>query len=226
MTVKDILPVTRSKEEAIRFYDRVSTLYDYFAGSFERKYSEMALERLSVAEGDAVLEIGFGSGHCLGRIAKSVGPTGKVSGIDISSGMLKVAKRRLRKAQLLHLVQLQLGDAAKLPYRANIFDAVFISFALELFDTPEIPKVLEEIQRILKPGGRIAIVSMSKGNRQTLLLRLYEWAHIMFPGYVDCRPIYLKQSLMSAGYEIHRSDKLDILGLPIEIDVALKKQSL
>jgi demethylmenaquinone methyltransferase/2-methoxy-6-polyprenyl-1,4-benzoquinol methylase len=83
-----ILPVQRSKEDAKRFYDRVSRVYDYLIGTFERKYAKMAVERLFVEEGETVLEIGFGTGYCLKRIAESVGQTGKAYGVDISSGML------------------------------------------------------------------------------------------------------------------------------------------
>ena len=77
-----VLPVRRTKEEAKQFYDRISRVYDYFAGALERKYAEMALERLCVQEGETVLEIGFGSGHCLKRIAETVGQKGEVCGID------------------------------------------------------------------------------------------------------------------------------------------------
>ena len=95
--VSGILPVPRTRGEARQFYDRISRFYDCLTGTFERKYAEMALERLSVEEGEIVLEIGFGSGRCLGRIAQSVGQTGKACGIDISGGMLEVTKRRLKK---------------------------------------------------------------------------------------------------------------------------------
>ena len=180
------VPVPRSKEEAKRFYDRISRVYDYLTGAFERKYAEMAVERLSVEEGETVLEIGFGPGHCLKRIAESVGKTGKVYGVDISSGMLEITRRRLDKDQLMDRVELYCGDAVNLPYGDNTFDAAFMSFTLELFDTPEIPRLLEEVKRVLKPKGRIAVASMSKENGKSLLLRLYEWAHRKWPKYVDC----------------------------------------
>ena len=67
----DILPVPRTKEEAKRSYDRISRYYDYLTGAFERKYAEIALERLSVSEGETVLVIGFGTSHCLKQIAES-----------------------------------------------------------------------------------------------------------------------------------------------------------
>jgi len=222
-TAPGILPVPRSKEEAKRFYDRQSRVYDYLTGAFERKYAEVAVERLSVEEGETVLEIGFGPGHCLKRIAESVGMTGKVYGVDISSGMLGVTRRRLDKARLMDRVELHCGDAVNLPYDDNTFDAAFMSFTLELFDTPEIPKLLEEVKRVLKPRGRIGIVSMSKEDGESLLLRLYEWAHRKWPNYVDCRPIYLEQSLRDAGYEIRKKEKVKLFGLPGEIVVAVKE---
>ena len=222
--ISAILPVTRSKEEAKRFYDRISRFYDCVIGAFERKYEELALEGLSVQEGETVLEVGFGPGRCLKRMAQSVGQTGKVYGVDISSGMLKVAKRRLEKARLIERVELYCGDAANLPYDDNVFDAAFMSFTLELFDTPEIPKVLEEIKRVLKPGGRLGVVSMSKEDGQSTLLRLYEWVHKRWPKYVDCRPIYVERSLRDAGYEIRSKEKVKLFGLPGEIVVAVKKK--
>jgi demethylmenaquinone methyltransferase/2-methoxy-6-polyprenyl-1,4-benzoquinol methylase len=223
LTAPDILPVPRSKEEAKRFYDRISRVYDYLTGAFERKYAEMAVERLSVEEGETVLEIGFGPGHCLKRLAESVGKTGKAYGVDISSGMLEVTRRRLDKVQLMDRVELYCGDATSLPYGDNTFDAVFMSFTLELFDTPEIPRLLEEVKRVLKPGGRIGVISMSKEKGESLLLRLYEWAHRKWPKYVDCRPIYLEQSLRDSGYEIRKEEKIELFGLPGEIVIAVKE---
>lgn len=220
-----VLPVPRTKEEAKRFYDKISKAYDYFTGAFERNHAERALEYLSINEGEAVLEIGFGSGHCLKRIVQSVGETGKACGIDISTGMLEVTKRRLGKARLIDMAGLCCGDAAKLPYSDNAFDAIFMSFTLELFDTPEISKVLEEVKRVLKPTGRLGIASMSREIGKSVPLRLYEWAHKKWPRYVDCRPIYLKESLINAGYRIRSKEMTRMVGLPIEIIVATKATS-
>lgn len=217
-----ILPVTRTKEEAKRSYNRISRYYDYLTGAFERKYAEMALERLSVSEGETVLEIGFGTGHCLKRIAESVGPKGKAYGIDISTGMMEISKERLEKADLEDRVKLFCGDAASLPFDDSTFNAVFMSFTLELFDTPEIPKVLEQIKRVLKPEGRLAVVSISKENGESIFLRLYEWTHNKWPKYIDCRPIYVEKSLIDAGYHIKSKEKVKIFRLPAEIIVAVK----
>jgi len=217
-----VLRVYRTKAQAKESYDKISRFYDYFAGAFEKKYRNMALERLNIKRGAVVLEIGFGTGHCLKQMAESVGENGKVYGIDISSGMLKVSKERLEEAGLLHRVELQCEDVLKMPYKDNRFDAVFMSFALELFDTPEIPKVLAEIKRVLKTNGRLGVVSMSKEDEDSILLRIYEWAHKRFPQYVDCRPIYVKESIKDAGFDIAHREKVKLLGLPGKIIICVK----
>jgi len=218
---QNVSRVDRTKTQAKKSYDRISHFYDYFAGGFERNYSNVALEQLNINEGETVLEIGFGTGHCLKQIAKLVGKTGKVYGIDISSGMLEEAKKRLEKASLMDRVELYCGDAVKMPYDEHLFDAVFMSFTLELFDTPEIPMILNEIKRVLKFEGRLGIVSMSKEDGKSILLKLYEWAHEKIPNYVDCRPIYVEQSLKEAGFEIKNKEKVKVFGLPLEIVVSI-----
>ena len=219
-----ILPVPRSREEAKRFYNRISRWYDYLTATSERKYVKKAVQQLSVQLGETVLEIGPGTGFGLKLIAQSVDKTGRVYGIDISSGMLKVARKKLEKARLIDYVDFHCGDATYLPYRDNVFDTIFMSFTLELFDTLEMPKVLEEIRRVLKSGGRLGVVSMSKENADNMISRLYEWSHKKWPRYVDCRPIYLEQSVIAAGYKIQTRRKLRLMGLPLEIVIAINEK--
>ncbi len=220
MAKEGILRVYRTKSEAKASYDMISGAYDYFAEPFESKFSNRALDMLNIKKGETVLEIGFGTGHCMERIATEIGTNGKAFGIDISSGMLKITKRRLARKNLEKRVKLTCGDATHLPYKKRTFDAVFMSFTLELFDTPEIPIVLKEIKRVLKPNGRLCVVSMEKEGSDSWLIKLYEWFHKVLPNYVDCRPIYVKQSISDAGYSIKTKEKVSLLGLPGSIVVA------
>jgi demethylmenaquinone methyltransferase/2-methoxy-6-polyprenyl-1,4-benzoquinol methylase len=75
---------------------------------------------------------------------------------------------------------------------------------------------------VLKPGGRLGVASLSREDCKSISLRLYEWAHRRWPKYVDCRPIHVERSLMDAEYRIKSKEKIRLLGLPVEIVVALK----
>ena len=217
--------VTRSKEEAKATYDKMSGWYDVLAGRFESKYRDVGLRKLGAKEGEVVLEIGFGTGHCILALAQSVGDSGKVYGIDISEGMRNITRSRVEEQALSERVELRCGDAAELPFEADFFDAIFLSFTLELFDTPEIPIVLRECQRVLRRGGRICVVSISKKGESSLMTRLYEWLHEKFPNYFDCRPIFVQKALKDAEFQVLDTTEMSMWGLPVEIALARKKMT-
>lgn len=221
MPDNSILRVHRTKAEAQVSYDRMSRWYDLLAGIAERRYKTAGLEMLAAQPGERVLEIGFGTGACLLPLAEGVGTSGKVAGIDLSPGMLAVAERKLEKAGLRERVELTLGDAARLPFPNAAFDAVYTSFTLELFDTPEIPVVLAGILRVLRPGGRLGVAAMSKRGGG-LIVRLYEWFHRNFEAYADCRPIYTRQSLEQAGFEVTAERQMSMFGLPVDVLLSVK----
>ena len=218
----EILRVFQSKAETKAFYDKISHVYDLLAEHSEGPVRRAGLEKLNAQPGEKVLEIGFGTGHCLVSLAHSVGPTGKVFGLDLSEGMLDVARDNLLKAGLAERVELTCGDAVQLPYRPDSLDAIFMSFTLELFDTPEIPKVLAECQRVLRPGGRIVVVGVSKEGEDGVLLHVFEWTHRHFPNLVDCRPIFVRQSLEAAGFRIQSAEK-KMMWVPVEVVLGVKR---
>jgi ubiquinone/menaquinone biosynthesis C-methylase UbiE len=212
--------VLRSKDEARASYNRLSRWYDLVSGSSERKYRNIGLRKLAARPGERILEIGFGTGHCILALAEAVGSKGKVCGIDLSDGMLAITQARAAKTGLAERVDLRTGDALHLPFDPGSFDGAFMSFTLELFDTPEISRVLEQCRTALKPGGRIAIVSLVKKPGATV--RLYEWFHERMPAVVDCRPIHAQADLETAGFEIVEVTSMSMWGLPVEIILAQK----
>ena len=215
--------VTRSKEAARASYNRLSRWYDLIAGSTEKKYRDWGLEKLAARPGERILEIGFGTGHCLVSLSKAVGKAGHVIGLDISDGMLAIAQERLQQEGLQERADLHLGDATKLDFiESGSLDGIFMSFTLELFDNPEIPRVLQECQRVLKAGGRIAIVSMTKTNPPGIAVRLYEWFHEHMPDYADCRPIFAREALEQSGFVIQDVNTSSMWGLPVQIVLGKK----
>ena len=217
-----IRPVFRTKTEAQASYDRLSRWYDLLSGSSEARPRQAGLELLQALPGEHVLDIGPGTGHSLATLAHAVSKTGCVQALDLSPGMLAVSRARLAKTSGEAGVCLTCGDALYLPYPAGAFDAIFSSFNLELFDTPEIPQVLEECRRVLRPGGRMCVVSLSKESKSRAMIKLYEWSHDRFPAFVDCRPIYVQSSLALAGFHIQAVKCMSMWGLPVEIVLAQK----
>jgi demethylmenaquinone methyltransferase/2-methoxy-6-polyprenyl-1,4-benzoquinol methylase len=198
----------------------LSRWYDIVAGSSEKKYRDIGLQKLDAHSGERILEIGFGTGHCILALAHSVGETGKVYGIDLSDGMLAIAQNRVHQAGLSDRVDLRAGDAAALPFAQGEFDGVFMSFTLELFDSPEIPLVLDQCYAALRPGGRLAVVALVK--KAGTAVKIYEWVHEKMPVAVDCRPIYAQPALTTAGFSIKDVSPMSMWGLPVEIILATK----
>jgi len=117
----------------------------------------------------------------------------------------------MRNAGLAGNVELRCGDAANLPFEERSFDAIFTSFTLELFDTPEIAVVLSECSRVLRPDGRICIVAMAKkaesGRRSGSTSGRTTASRIL-----DCRPIYVREALQDAGFHIQSATEMSMFG--------------
>ncbi|MEN6425396.1 MAG: methyltransferase domain-containing protein [Phycisphaerales bacterium] len=197
-----VLRVLQTKEETKAFYDKIAGVYDLLAERSEQPVRETGLQMLDARAGQKMLEIGFGTGRTLVELAEAVGPSGRVLGIDLSEKMLEVSQKLLREKRLEGRVELVCGDALHMPYASETLDGVFTAFTLELFDTPEIPQVLAECRRVLKPGGRLVVVSMSRVNPGGLMTEVFEWTHRHFPNYLDCRPILARQAVEDAGFRI------------------------
>lgn len=216
-----VLRVLQTKSETKAFYDKIAKVYDLLAEQSERPMRETGLKLLAASPGEHVLEIGFGTGHVLAELAEAVGPTGKVFGTDLSENMVDHARGLLGGKGLIDRVSLDCGDAESLPYKDDSMDGIFMCFTLELFDTPEIPKVLTECKRVLRPGGRIVVVAVSKEGKEGFMIRAFEWTHRHFPNLMDCRPIYARRALAATGFAIDES-LTESMWVPVEIVRARK----
>jgi len=223
--MKPISRVRRPAKDARRAYNKLSRWYDALANASEGPLRDRGLQALAAQPGERVLEIGFGTGHALVSLAHSCTPSGYVVGVDISDGMAAVAARRLTKAGCAGRAALALSDGARLPFAAGSFDAVFMSFTLELFDTPLLPLVLASCRETLKSSGRLCVVALAKEPRgDALPARLYELAHRMLPRWVDCRPIFVGPLLQAHGFCIAVPSRYAMWGLPVDVVLAHRSE--
>jgi len=111
------------------------------------------LKRLAIKRGDHILDIGCGPGLLALDIANSISPVGAIIGVDPSAEMRALAKKRCRGVASINIVD---GDAVKLPCDTSSLD---IAIATQVYEyVAEIENALLEAYRVLKPGGRIAII--------------------------------------------------------------------
>ncbi|MBI2891389.1 MAG: methyltransferase domain-containing protein [Nitrospirae bacterium] len=126
--------------------------------SFEKEYS-LIKDAGRVVGARRVLDLACGSGIYSRRFAREVGP-GWVVGLDLSRAMLRYAVKRSRAEGLDNLVLIR-GNAMELPFEAGYFDLVNCCGALHLFPDPD--RVMAEIHRVLKPGGRFTCGAVRRG---------------------------------------------------------------
>jgi len=197
-----------------RFYDRISGVYDMLADASEHAMRDSGIAALALTAGERALDVGFGTGHGLVGMARAVGSAGLVCGIDVSEGMARIARARLAGDRCDH-VPIVLGDARALCFAACRFDAVFFSFTLERFGS-EIPLVLSEARRVLRPGGRVGIVAMDSTMAAGAVTPVYEWLHHHFPHAVDCVPIDVVAVASAAGFLVEVVQTTRMWTLPVK----------
>jgi len=141
-----------SAERVERIYARLSGRYDLFFDRILQPGREVALEALRLEDGERVLEVGVGTGLVL-----PLYPHGcEVVGIDLSDAMLSEARERIARLGLWH-VSVAKMDAARLHFPDGSFDAVFAPYVISVVPDPR--KAMDEMQRVCREGGRIAVVN-------------------------------------------------------------------
>lgn len=152
-----VLPPPDEKAAAVRdMFDRISPSYDrvnrLMTFNADQRWRRELVRRLRVGPGDLVLDLACGTGD-FAEICRKAGAT--AVGLDFSRGMLNAANRRFPGLGIF--VQ---GDALRLPFADGSFTAAVSGFALRNFVA--IPPVLDELARVLKPGGRIGLLEVDK----------------------------------------------------------------
>lgn len=154
----------RTKAERVHHvFEKIYSKYDVMNSviSFQRHkaWRKDVMKRMNVQKGSHALDVCCGTGDWTFSLAEAVGPEGKVKGLDFSQNMLSIGKKRLEELDFDQVSFIH-GDAMNLPFEDNTFDYVTIGFGLR--NVPDYLKVLKEMTRVVKPGGKVVCLDTSQ----------------------------------------------------------------
>jgi demethylmenaquinone methyltransferase/2-methoxy-6-polyprenyl-1,4-benzoquinol methylase len=184
-------------EQITRYYSWRASNYDT-GTAFEVEHHAEALRLANIQPGEHVLDVACGTGRGTVGLAQAVGTSGRVDALDLSEAMLGQAHSKIEKLGLYDRVHFKPGNARELPYSDATFDLVYNGYMLDLIPLNGFAPILKEMARVLKPGGRLVLVNMSKpDDRKTFFERVYEMGWAVMP----CRPVLMSPYLEPAGFE-------------------------
>jgi demethylmenaquinone methyltransferase / 2-methoxy-6-polyprenyl-1,4-benzoquinol methylase len=151
------------KEQVAEMFDGISAKYDLLnrllSGGVDIYWRKKALNMIKNRPNDYVLDIATGTADLAVEAVGILNPK-KIIGVDISEGMLKVGRAKLKRKNLDDRIELRMGDSEKLLFEDNTFDTVIVSFGVRNFEN--LLKGLTDMHRVTKPNGTCLIVEFSK----------------------------------------------------------------
>ena len=149
------------KEQVTKMFDNISENYDglnrVISFGIDIKWRKKVVKIVKDANPDTILDIATGTGDLAINLAETHAT--KITGLDISSGMLEVGKQKIKHKGLDSKIEMILGDSENMPFEDDAFDAITVAFGVRNFETLE--NGLKEIYRVLKPGGTFVILETS-----------------------------------------------------------------
>jgi demethylmenaquinone methyltransferase/2-methoxy-6-polyprenyl-1,4-benzoquinol methylase len=151
------------KEQVAEMFNRIAFRYDFLnrflSAGIDLYWRKRAIHQLVANRPQYILDVATGTGDMAIMMSKYLSPL-KITGIDISGGMLLIAEAKAAKLGLHDLIEFQKGDGEALCYPDNSFDAVTVAFGVRNFE--DLEKGLHEMLRVLKPGGKLVVLEFSK----------------------------------------------------------------
>ena len=164
-TLSKIKPYKNSdlgkKEQVTKMFDTISGDYDglnrVISFGIDIKWRKKVVKIVKENNPDTILDIATGTGDLAINLAETNAT--KITGLDISSGMLEIGKAKIKNKALDSKIEMILADSENMPFEDNTFDAITVAFGIRNFESLE--NGLKEIYRVLKPNGTFVILETS-----------------------------------------------------------------
>lgn len=162
MEVKPYQEETGKKEQIEKMFDSISGRYDFLnrflSLGTDIYWRKLMVNRLRKKQPKNILDIATGTADVAIAMRK-ISPQ-QIIGLDLSEGMLEIGREKVKRKGLGNLIQLVKGDSENLPYQENTFEAVTVAFGVRNFEN--LLKGLTEMNRVMKPGGKVVILEFSR----------------------------------------------------------------
>ena len=220
---QEILEARVPPEQMVRKYNRIASIYDLFGFLMESKARQKALDVAAIKDGEKILEVALGTGLNFVEILKR-NPSGWVEGIDISVKMMERARKRISRTGCGNY-RLNLCDCRQLPFEDKTFDVLMNQYLFDILPVDDFFPIMSEFKRVLKDGGRIVLVNMTKGERR--LNQIYEEIYKLKPPLLaGCRGVFVAPFLEALEFNKINRQFVSQLGFPSEVVCAFKKDGL
>ncbi|MBV9963517.1 MAG: bifunctional demethylmenaquinone methyltransferase/2-methoxy-6-polyprenyl-1,4-benzoquinol methylase UbiE, partial [Parafilimonas sp.] len=174
-----VVPDKKSKDakkrQVAEMFNSIAGSYDFLnrflSAGIDIMWRKKALKELKEINPKTILDVATGTAD-FAIIANKILKPDKITGIDISEGMLQIGREKIQKHQLQAKIELLAGDSETINFPASSFDAITVAFGVRNFENLE--KGLQEMQRVLKPGGKISILECTMP-RSFLLQRFFKY---------------------------------------------------
>jgi|SRR5665213_3814295 len=189
-----------------KIYDIHSMFYDATFGRLVKRRIATAISHMNIGPDDRVLDLGIGTGVSLNFFPQD---RGRIFGVDLSGGMLREARKKIREQGRANTAVFQ-ADAMCLPFADDTFDHVFISHVISVVSDPY--RLVEEAQRVARPGARIVIVNHFQSTNRFLAL-LEKWACPLCTKLGWRSDLALQDLIRRTGVEVDYRFKLESIDL-------------
>lgn len=149
-------------EQVEQMFDSIAPAYDFMNRAMtlgiDRLWRKKAVKMVAARSPREILDVATGTGDLAIELARAI-PDSRITGVDLSEGMIKVGREKIANAGLTDRITLQAADCLALPFDQCTFDALTVAYGVRNF--ADIPAGLREMYRVLKPGGMVCIVELS-----------------------------------------------------------------